>query len=49
QKEATDGWFAAFAPAERAQLAVGVLMVKDGFGAESAAPVAKQILEAGLG
>lgn len=49
EKESTDAWFAAFAPAEHPKLAVGVLMVKDGYGAESAAPVAKEILEAGLG
>lgn len=49
EKEDTDGWFAAFAPAEDPKLAVGVLMVRDGFGADSAAPVAKEILEAGLG
>ncbi len=49
EKASTDAWFAAFAPAEAPKLAVGVLMVRDGYGAESAAPVAKQVLEAGLG
>ncbi|MHB1537593.1 MAG: penicillin-binding transpeptidase domain-containing protein [Solirubrobacteraceae bacterium] len=49
EKENTDGWFAAFAPAEHPKLAVGVLMVRDGYGAESAAPVAKEILEAAIG
>jgi cell division protein FtsI/penicillin-binding protein 2 len=44
----TDAWFAAFAPARRAQLAVGVLLVKAGAGGQSAAPVAKQVFEAGL-
>lgn len=48
-KESTDGWFAAFAPAESPKLAIGVLMVRDGFGAESAAPVAKAIIEGALG
>jgi penicillin-binding protein A len=44
----TDAWFAAFAPALRPRLAVGVLLVKDGAGGETAAPLAKQVLEAGL-
>lgn len=44
----TDAWFAAFAPARRPRLAVGVLMVKAGAGGESAAPVAKEVLLAGL-
>ncbi len=44
----TDAWFAAFAPALHPRIAVGVLMVRDGAGGESAAPVARQVLEAGL-
>jgi penicillin-binding protein A len=44
----TDAWFAAFAPATRARVAVCVLLVKDGAGGETAAPVARQVLEAGL-
>jgi penicillin-binding protein A len=44
----TDAWFAAFAPASRPRIAVGVLLVKDGAGGETAAPVARQVLEAGL-
>jgi peptidoglycan glycosyltransferase len=44
----TDAWFAAFAPALSPRIAVAVLMVKDGFGGETAAPVAKEVLEAGL-
>ena len=44
----TDAWFAAFAPALHPKIAVGVLMVKDGAGGETAAPVARQVLEAGL-
>jgi penicillin-binding protein A len=44
----TDAWFAAFAPALQPRIAVGVLLVKDGAGGETAAPVAKQVLEAGL-
>ena len=46
--ENTDAWFAAFAPAIHPRIAVGVLMVRDGFGGESAAPVAREVLEAGL-
>jgi peptidoglycan glycosyltransferase len=44
----TDAWFAAFAPAIHPRIAVGVLLVKDGSGGETAAPLAKQVLEAGL-
>jgi peptidoglycan glycosyltransferase len=44
----TDAWFAAFAPALRPKIAVGVLMVRDGAGGESAAPVARQVIEAAL-
>jgi cell division protein FtsI/penicillin-binding protein 2 len=46
--EDTDAWFAAFAPATKPKLAVCVMLVKDGFGGDTAAPVAKEILEAGL-
>ena len=44
----TDAWFAAFAPALRPRIVVGVLLVKDGAGGATAAPVARQVLEAGL-
>lgn len=44
----TDAWFAAFAPAIAPRIAVAVLLVKDGFGGETAAPVAKEVLEAAL-
>lgn len=44
----TDAWFAAFAPALAPRIAVAVLMVRDGFGGVTAAPVARQVLEAGL-
>jgi peptidoglycan glycosyltransferase len=44
----TDAWFAAFAPALHPRIAVGVLLVKDGAGGETAAPVARQVIEAGL-
>jgi peptidoglycan glycosyltransferase len=44
----TDAWFAAFAPALHPRIAVGVLLVKDGAGGATAAPVARQVLEVGL-
>jgi penicillin-binding protein A len=44
----TDAWFAAFAPAVHPRIAVAVLLVRDGFGGATAAPVARQVLEAGL-
>jgi cell division protein FtsI/penicillin-binding protein 2 len=44
----TDAWFAAFAPAIHPRIAVCVMLVKDGAGGDTAAPVARQVLEAGL-
>jgi cell division protein FtsI/penicillin-binding protein 2 len=44
----TDAWFAAFAPAIHPRIVVGVLLVKDGAGGATAAPAARQVLEAGL-
>jgi peptidoglycan glycosyltransferase len=44
----TDAWFAAFAPAEHPKVVVGVLMVRDGAGGATAAPVARQVIEAAL-
>ncbi|MGH2942162.1 MAG: penicillin-binding transpeptidase domain-containing protein, partial [Solirubrobacteraceae bacterium] len=44
----TDAWFAAYAPADRPRVAVGVLLVQSGAGGDTAAPVAKQALIAGL-
>jgi cell division protein FtsI/penicillin-binding protein 2 len=44
-----DAWFSAFAPAEKAKLAVGVLLVEaEAAGGEVAAPIAAQVLSAGL-
>ena len=44
-----DAWFAAFAPAEGAKLAVGVLLIEaEAAGGEVAAPVAGQVLSTGL-
>lgn len=44
----TDAWFAAFAPASHPKIAVAVMLVRDGAGGETAAPVAREVLEAGL-
>jgi cell division protein FtsI/penicillin-binding protein 2 len=44
----TDAWFTAFAPAVHPRIAVCVLLVKDGAGGDTAAPVAREVLEAGL-
>jgi peptidoglycan glycosyltransferase len=44
-----DTWFVGFAPAERARIAVGVMLVQSGgSGGELAAPVARQVIAAGL-
>ena len=44
-----DAWFTAFAPADKPRLAVAVMIVNaDGDGGVVAAPIARQILEAGL-
>ncbi len=48
QASNTDAWFASFAPALKPRIVVGVLLVKDGAGGDTAAPVARQVLEAGL-
>ncbi len=44
-----DAWFAAFAPAEKPRLAIGVLLIEaEASGGEVAAPAAAQVLSAGL-
>jgi peptidoglycan glycosyltransferase len=44
-----DAWFAAFAPAEKPRLAVGVLLIEaEASGGEVAAPAAAQVFSAGL-
>lgn len=44
-----DAWFAAFAPAEDAKLAIGVMLIEaEAAGGEVAAPAAAQVLSAGL-
>jgi cell division protein FtsI/penicillin-binding protein 2 len=44
----TDAWFSAYAPAGEPRIAVGVLLIGAGAGGDTAAPVAKQVLLAGL-
>jgi peptidoglycan glycosyltransferase len=48
QASNTDAWFTAFAPAIHPRIAVCVMLVKDGAGGDTAAPVARAVLEAGL-
>lgn len=44
-----DAWFTAFAPAEKPRLAVGVMLVEaEAAGGDVAAPIASQVLSAGL-
>jgi peptidoglycan glycosyltransferase len=44
-----DAWFAAFAPAERAKLAIGVLLIEaEAAGGDVAAPAAAEVLSTGL-
>jgi peptidoglycan glycosyltransferase len=44
----TDAWFTSFAPAVHPRVAVCVMLVKDGAGGDTAAPLARAVLEAGL-
>ncbi|MEX2194643.1 MAG: penicillin-binding transpeptidase domain-containing protein [Thermoleophilaceae bacterium] len=44
----TDAWFTAYAPSRRPELAVTVLLVRNGAGGDTAAPAAKIVLQAGL-
>ncbi len=44
----TDAWFAAFAPAIHPKVAVGVLLVRDGQGGATAAPLAREVMETAL-
>jgi transpeptidase family protein/penicillin-binding protein/MecA-like transpeptidase family protein len=44
----TDAWFVAFAPVEKPRVAVGILLDNDGAGGDTAAPLAKILLEAAL-
>ncbi|MGH8258101.1 MAG: penicillin-binding protein 2 [Steroidobacteraceae bacterium] len=42
------GWFVAFAPAEAPRIAIAVIVENAGFGSTSAAPVARQVMDAYL-
>jgi cell division protein FtsI/penicillin-binding protein 2 len=44
----TDAWFSAFAPAGNPKVAVGVLVVGAGAGGDTAAPIAKSVMQAAL-
>jgi peptidoglycan glycosyltransferase len=44
----SDAWFVAFAPAQHPQIAVAVMLVGAGFGGATAAPIARQVLQAAL-
>lgn len=44
----TDAWFVAIAPASRPKVAVAVMLVNAGAGGQSAAPMARQVLESVL-
>jgi peptidoglycan glycosyltransferase len=44
----TDAWFAAFAPALDPRIVVCVMLVKDGAGGMTAAPIAREVLEGAL-
>jgi penicillin-binding protein A len=44
----TDAWFAAFAPAQDPRIVVCVMLVKDGAGGATAAPIAREVIEAAL-
>jgi hypothetical protein len=48
ERNNTDAWFAAFVPARSPRAAAAVMLVHDGYGGETAAPVARQALEAAL-
>jgi penicillin-binding protein 2 len=38
-------WFVAYAPAEAPKIALAVLVENGGFGAQSAAPIARQVMD----
>ena len=47
-KSNTDAWFTAYAPVGRPRIAVAVLLVRAGAGGETAAPVARAVIQAAL-
>jgi peptidoglycan glycosyltransferase len=44
----TDAWFVAFAPASDPEIAVAVMLVGAGQGGASAAPVAREVIDAAV-
>ena len=44
----TDAWFTAYAPVKNPEIAVAVLLVRNGAGGETAAPAARVVLQAAL-
>jgi cell division protein FtsI/penicillin-binding protein 2 len=46
--QSTDAWFAAFAPALDPRITVCVMLVRDGFGGDTAAPIAREVIESAL-
>ena len=44
----TDAWFTAYAPVKKPEIAVAVLLVRNGAGGETAAPAARVVLQAAL-
>ena len=44
----TDAWFTAFAPALHPKVVICVMLVKDGAGGDTAAPLAREVLETAL-
>ena len=44
----TDAWFVAFAPARSPEVAVAVMLVGQGQGGATAAPIAREVLQAAL-
>jgi cell division protein FtsI/penicillin-binding protein 2 len=48
EKSNTDAWFTAYAPAGQPRIAVAVLLVKAGAGGETAAPVARAVIQTAL-
>jgi penicillin-binding protein A len=45
----SDAWFAGFAPADHPQIAVSILLIGAGQGGQSAAPLARQVLQSTVG
>jgi cell division protein FtsI/penicillin-binding protein 2 len=48
ERNNTDAWFAAFAPARHPRIVSAAMLVHDGYGGETAAPVVRQAMEGAL-